>query len=297
MNINNFNFTPFVNNREMNDTAVVISSYQPNKISSELLRIALRSIEKINLENISVWIIDVGSPKKDHLVKKNEFNKFNFLYIDYTPTTWEQTPLLSRILKTLIFKKAPRTGSYANAWSLEFALSYFNEINYHPNFFMTLQSDIIFTNYNSITELREKLQKRENVIAGGYRIQKNLGKNCDIIHSLACMWKLKLFKKLKLNLYPDLPNYDIGEKAIVVASENGYEILGYRNLRTQKLLTKEKIENKYLSLGNGVDVCVNDDLDVVFLHLGRGIEKSESRNFNSQKFLPADWINWYNKNC
>ena len=128
MNINNFNFTPFVNNREMNDTAVVISSYQPNKISSELLRIALRSIEKINLENISVWIIDVGSPKKDHLVKKNEFNKFNFLYIDYTPTTWEQTPLLSRILKTLIFKKAPRTGSYANAWSLEFALSYFNEI-------------------------------------------------------------------------------------------------------------------------------------------------------------------------
>lgn len=297
MNINNFNFTSFVNDREMNDTAIVISSYQPNKISSELLRIALMSIEKINLENISVWIIDVGSPKKDHLVKKNEFKKFNFLYVDYTPVTWEQTPLLSRILKTLIFKKAPRTGSYANAWSLEFALSYFDEINYHPNFFMTLQSDVIFTNYNSITELREKLKKNENLIAGGYRIQKNLGKNYDIIHSLACMWKLKLFKKLKLNLYPDLPNYDIAEKAIAVASENGYEILGYRNLRTQKLLTNEKIENKYLSLGNGVDVCVNDDLDVVFLHLGRGIEKSESRNFNSKKFLPVDWINWYKKNC
>ncbi len=297
MNINNFNFSSFVNNIETNDTAIVIASYQPNKISSEILRVALRSIEKINLENISVWIIDVGSPKEDYLVKKKEFSKFNFLYVDYTPATWDQTPLLSKVIKTLFFQKAPRTGSYANAWTLEFALGYFHKINYHPNFFMSLQSDIIFTNYNSITELRKKIQKKENIIAAGYRSQKNLGKNCDIIHSLACMWNLKLFKKLKLNFYPDLPNYDIGEKAIAVALQNGCEILGYRNLRTQKLLTNEKIENKYLSLGNGVDVCVNDNLDVVFLHLGRGIEKSENTNFNSQKFLPLDWINWYKKNC
>ena len=30
--------------------------------------------------------------------------------------------------------------------------------------------------------------------------QDNLGKKYKIIHSLACMWNLKLFKKLDLNL-------------------------------------------------------------------------------------------------
>ncbi len=296
MIVDNFNFKSFINDKKMNDTAIIIASYQPNKVSSELLRIALSSIEKINLDDISVWIIDVGSPKKDYLVKSNEFNKFNFIYVDYSPITWEQTPLLTRIIKTIFLQKAPRAGSYANAWSLEFALSYFEKINYFPNFFMSLQSDIIFTNYYSITELREKIKKNKNIIAGGYRVQKNLGKNYDVVHSLACMWNLELFKKLKLNFYPDLPNYDIGEKAIAIASNKGHEILGYRNLRIQKLLSTEIIDDKYLSLGDGVDVCVNNNLDVVFLHLGRGIEKSRNTKFNSQKFSPIDWINWYKKN-
>ncbi len=297
MNLDKLNFEfSSSNNYQNSDVAVVLSSYQPNRTSSDILRIALSSLEKINLKNISVWVVDVGSPKNDHLVKKDEFKKFNFLYVDYTPTTWEQTHILKRLIKTICFQKAPRTGSYANAWSLEFVLSFFNKINYTPNFFMTLQSDIIFTNYNSLSELREKMSNNENLIAGGYRLQENLGKNYRIIHSLACMWNLKLFKKLRLNLYPDLPNYDIGEKAIAIATNKGYKILGYRNLRTQKLLKHEKIENKYLSLGNGVDVCVNNQLNVVFLHLGRGIEKSKKINFNSEKFSPIDWINWYNKN-
>ena len=42
-----------------------------------------------------------------------------------------------------------------------------------------------------------------------------------------------------------------------------------------------------------MDICVNEKLNVVFLHLGRGIDKSKDINFNSEKFSPLDWINWY----
>ena len=57
---------------------------------------------------------------------------------------------------------------------------------------------------------------------------------------------------------------------MAVAIDKGYKIFGYRNLRTEKLLESEFINKKFLSLGNGVDICVNEKLNVVFLHLGRG---------------------------
>ena len=64
---------------------------------------------------------------------------------------------------------------------------------------MTLQNDVMFTDFNSISDLR-KDDENNNFIAGGLRTD-NLGKKYKIIHSLACMWNLKLFKKLNLNLY------------------------------------------------------------------------------------------------
>ena len=74
MNIDKLNFEfSSSNNYQNSDVAVVLSSYQPNRTSSDILRIALSSLEKINLKNVSVWVVDVGSPKNDHLVKKNEY--------------------------------------------------------------------------------------------------------------------------------------------------------------------------------------------------------------------------------
>ena len=296
MNIDKYKQVAFLNSTKNTDTALVFASYQPNKVSSDLLRIALKSLENINLDNISVWIIDVGSPKAHYLVSSDEFKKFNFIYVDYTPRSWEQTPLVVKILKSIFLNKAPRAGSNANAWSLEFAISYFNKINYKPKFFMTLQTDVIFTKFSSIMDLREEMLNDKKIIAGGFREQLNLGKKFKIIHSLGCMWNLDLFKKLKLNLYPDLPNYDVAEKAIALSTNHGYKILSYLNLRTDKHLNHKIKDKKYLTLGNGVDIFVNKKFEVVFLHLGRGIEKSKNLNLVSKKFSALDWINWYETN-
>ena len=68
MNINKYKQVAFLNSTKNTDTALVFASYQPNKVSSDLLRTALKSLENINLDNVSVWIIDVGSPKAHYLV-------------------------------------------------------------------------------------------------------------------------------------------------------------------------------------------------------------------------------------
>lgn len=281
--------------KSIKDVALVFSSYQPNRNASDILRVALDSLEKINLENTSVWVFDVGSPKSKTLVNPAEYEKFNFIYVDFSPTTWSQTPLIKKIIKKLFLQKAPREGSYANSWTLEFALDYFNEINYCPKFFMTLQTDIIFTHFNSIKNLYDKMLNDENIAASGFRMQDNLGKKYKIIHPLACMWNFKLFKKLNLNLFPDFPNFDVGEKAIVKAIDSGYKISGYKNLRTDSNTDNVKIDKKFLLLGSGVDICLNEDSEVVFLHLGRGIEKSKSVNSYHKKFSSTEWINWYKK--
>lgn len=277
------------------DVALVFASYQPNKTASDILRVALDSLEKINLDNISVWIFDAGSPKLESLVDPAEYKKFNFIYVDFSPATWSQTPLIKKIFKKLFFQKAPREGSYANSWTLEFALDYFRTTNYLPKFFMSLQTDVIFTHFNSIVELYKKMLKNKNLIAGGFRMQDNLSKKYKIIHSLACMWNLELFNNLKLNLFPDLPNFDIGEKAIAKAIDLGYEVLGYKNLRTDFNIKNLILDKKFLLLGDGVDICINDKSEVVFLHLGRGIEKSKNVNLKQKKFSSTDWINWYKK--
>ena len=43
MNIEKYNFTSSLNLNRDNNTALVFASYQPNKISSDILRVALDS--------------------------------------------------------------------------------------------------------------------------------------------------------------------------------------------------------------------------------------------------------------
>ena len=59
MNIDKLNYKSLSNNRTNLDTALIFASYQPNKLSSDLLRTALESLNKININNASVWTFDI----------------------------------------------------------------------------------------------------------------------------------------------------------------------------------------------------------------------------------------------
>ena len=279
-------FSSFI--RNTNDCALVIASFQPNLLASEILRVTLGSINKFNYVDTSVWVIDVGSGKKSHLVSPNEFKNFNFIYVDRIP----EEKKCNFYLKFLSWIKKKNKGSYENGWMLEFAKKLFLKINYNPSFFMTLHMDVMFTNPETINKLRQKLLKKQ-YIACGVIDQMNLGNEYKILHPLGCMWNYNLFKKLNLNFMPKFPKFDVGEKAISVSLDKNFKIFAYENSRNDSFLL-DRIHDKYKSL-KSVDVCVDENNNVIFLHLGRGILKS-SNKYKKNSFTTIDWINWYKNN-
>ncbi len=291
MNIDKINFKENLSLDYMQDLAVIFASYQPNKTASDLLRISLKSLKNTTLNQISVWIIDVGSPNHEHLVKKDEFPEFNFVYINYIPRS--NLNLFQKLFQILVNGSIKREGSYINSWSIHFALEYFKKKSYIPDYIFTSQTDVIFTEANSLQELKKKFSLNKKLIAAGFRGQKNLGKNYDIIHSLGCMWDYKKFLHLKLNLYPNFPDYDVSELAIVNSIKKGFEIFSYNNVRTDRSLYTYIENTKYSKLGNGVDICLNEKNEVAFLHLGRGVDKSIGNYKKEKVFQAKDWIEWY----
>ena len=99
MNLNDISYNTYLSNYNNTDTALVFASYQHSKIGSDLLRTALDSIKNLDINKTSVWVFDVGSPKNDFLVKSDEFKKFNFVYINYTPRSWSKTNFLKKLIK------------------------------------------------------------------------------------------------------------------------------------------------------------------------------------------------------
>jgi hypothetical protein len=282
----NFNFPAKNHITSKRNIALVISSYQPNKYASELLRIALRSLEKFPRPDVSIWVVDVGSPKHAYLVTPSEFKDVNFISTDHTPIDYDAFPIWKRLLS----KKKLRNGSYANGWTLEYALSIFDNLNYTPEYMMTLQMDIIVTHKDWLGSLLNLFD--DNVIAVGVREQVCFDKSQKILHSLGCLWDYKKFKELDLDLMPDFPKYDVGERAIAVAVKSGKDIVSMRcsyNYDMTHIL--DKTTNSYI-----VDKTIDSHDNVVFLHFGRGIIKAK-KNELPNKMTLNDWRGLYEKYC
>ena len=56
----------------------------------------------------------------------------------------------------------------------------------------------------------------------------------------------------------------------------------------------DELEEKFKRL-NHVDRCINNSGKVIYMHLGRGIVKSEKKYYKSGRTTLKEWISWYNK--
>ncbi len=272
--------------------ALVISSYQPNENSSKLLRIAIDSMLRFKPDYADIWVVDVGSPNSEFKVVPKEYPSVNFIITDYTPRSWDGVSLRRKLLNKLLFKHPPRSGSYANAWTLDFAIRSFSDIQYSPKYFMTLQMDIMFTSEKTIPNILSLFGK--NTAAVGVLRQKNLSKNYDILHSLGCMWSYKVYTELGLSMKIDFPKFDVGEYAIVKAVKYGYDINNLECSYSNPSIV-DAFSDRYKNLP-GVDRSIDDDGNVIFMHLGRGIPKSDGTYWKNGKTTVLGWEYWFKKN-
>ena len=131
--------------------------------------------------------------------------------------------------------------------------------------------------------------------AVGMLKQKNISKEFEILHSVCCMWRFKYILSSKFGFLPDLPRFDAGEKIILEFQQKGLLMDYFRNSYNDKSVLN-LIENKFLEIGDGVDRAINDQSKVIFMHLGRGVDKSVGLYKKKNKTTVSQWIEWGKKN-
>lgn len=259
-------------------TALLVSSYQPNREASELLRIALRSIQKF-ASGCKVIVVDVGSPAHSWLVKESEFSEVTFRYESWFPKSWSGVSSAEKFARKSLRLDPPRRGSLVNGYTLNLGLE---TLQHSPRveFFMTLQTDIMFTS-NGLLDLLRNMATGD-VAAAGVRGQSNFDKTEKTLHSLGCLWRQDVFTSLDTDFLPEFPSFDVGELAIHTARERGFQISSLLNSYSDKAHADQLDPSRSLW---DFDKTYSDSGDLVFLHLGRGIPNSRSAKSNQRLTL------------
>jgi len=91
------------------------------------------------------------------------------------------------------------------------------------------------------------------------------------------MCDFQLLKRLKLSFFPDLPQLDVGDNVTVKLREAGYKVFACLNtVWAPELVAKIPLSSPLRDLH--VDRSFDDNGNVIFLHLGRGLRRSSGEH-------------------
>ena len=243
---------------------LAVVSYLPEKASISILQLCIKAIKKFTDTPYELWICDNNSP----------FENIHWLL---------EEPNVNLVLNRT---SVPEGGSYANAVGLELA-AYF--VRPDTQYFMALHQDTAPCKKGWLSYLLTKFD--DKVKAVGVREDKSRVKE-GILHVLGYIIDFQIFRQLNLSFYPDLPDYDVGDKPIVGIRENGYKYFNTPNTLWEQSLIPEIKDENFRNFS--VDRSLDEDNEVIFLHLGRGVAKSQGEYLNSDKSLAA-WENFINR--
>lgn len=243
---------------------LVIPSKLLNGKSVELLRLCIQTIRKYT-KQYELWIVDNNSPE-EYVSQFLDLQDINFV-----------------LIKTNILGG----GSYENAVALEIAAEL---IAKDTKYLMTLHQDIVVCKDGWLEDMTSRI--KGNVKAVGVREDKVRVKE-GILHVLGYVIDFQLFKELQLTFKPELPNFDVGDRVIYDFKEKGFEYFAYANtIWNAELVNKMPASSPFKKIN--VDRAIDDEDDVFFMHLGRGVLKSQGQIANEDKGIDL-WIKFVNK--
>jgi hypothetical protein len=248
-----------------------------NTTARQILRVCVRAIQRYTEQPYELWVIDNCSPKRhvDWLLRENNIN--------VVLNTTRPIPPTGRNWYTRIRNAVHpfKWGSYENAIGLEIAVRLMSP---NTQYLMSLHMDTMPCQTGWLKYLRSKLG--DGVGAAGFRMDSNRTAE-GVLHVLGCLIDFALFKKLGMDFLPRLPQYDVGDRITTTLRTAGYEVFSCPNtLRDPRL--EESFPSESIFRNLSVDRSVDDDGNVVFLHLGRGTRKAFRRHktgITSQQWL------------
>jgi hypothetical protein len=256
---------------------LAVVSRQNNEAATNLVRVCIDAVRHFTAEPHELWVIDNNSPLENvqWLLEIPDIN----VALNRT----EPLPEEARNADTA--KDEPdsqlRWDSYANAIGLEIVARL---IDPESTYIMSMHMDTMPCRAGWLSYLKSKISG--NVRAAGVRMDRTRTPE-GVLHVLGYMVDFQLFKKLKLDYLPDMPQLDVGDKVTIRLREDGHEVFACPNTLWEPSLA-EKIPASSPLKNFRVDRAFDDEGNVIFLHLGRGVRKS--LGVHTRGTLADEWV-------
>jgi len=246
---------------------IVVVSYQPNEKSSELLKLCIESIKKFTDSDYELWIVDNNSPF-GNIKWIDDIKDINIAYIRTEPKG---------------------KASYANGLALEIATRL---INPDVRYLVCFHEDIAVCRYGWLKYMLSRMNGK--IKASGFRMTRARVPE-GVLHVCGYIIDFQLFKEMKLSFLPELPQFDVGDKAIYLLKENGFNIFHTPNTFDYPELVK--LIPTTMEVHNlNVTRSFNEKNEIIYMHLGRGIPKARGEYKNKEKISSEQWSSYIRSN-
>lgn len=241
---------------------LAVVSRQVNELSKKLVQACIQSIQHFTPEDHELWVIDNNSPP-ENLDWLTEWPGINVVL-----NRTEPRPAEARDNRDESDPDGQlKWDSYSNAIALEMAVRL---IDPESQFFMSLHMDTMASRTGWLSYLKSKIQGP--VRAAGVRMDRTRTLE-GVLHVLGYIVDFQLFKRLDLNFLPDLPDLDVGDKVTRELRKSGYQVYACPNtLWDPDLASRIPVTSPLREFH--VDRALDEEGNVIFLHLGRGVRKS-----------------------
>lgn len=253
---------------------LIVVALQPNKQACALLRICIEAVKRYTPLPHELWIIDNHSPQA--------FTEWLLDEMDINIVLNRTEPIPPNINTGWRFwRKSTQQerGSYANAIGLEIGRRL---IDQETQYLMTMHMDTMPCHPDWLAYLQSKLSRR--IKAAGVRMD-HARTAQGVLHVLGYLVDFQCFKRLNLDFLPQLPKYDVGDRVSIELRKAGYEVFACRNTLWQPDLI-EALPQPFRGLP--VDRSLDEDGNVIFLHLGRGVRKASGDFVKGAS--PLEWV-------
>lgn len=256
---------------------LLIPAYQPNAEAAGILRAGLRAIRHFTPEAHETWVIDNNSPPEhaDWLRAEADVN-----------VVFNRTEPLPPAGRTFLGRPArgaaqTRWASYANAIALEIGVRC---IDPDTHYLMTLHMDTMPAHPGWLGFLRAQVDA--GYAAAGVRMDTARTPE-GVLHVLGYLVDFRLFRRLGLDFYPQLPQYDVGDRVSVALRAAGHRLYACPNTLWQPELIEQIPPDsplRHFPVDRSFDAAGN----VIFLHLGRGVRKATGEFVKNA--TPEEWV-------
>ncbi|MDQ1239426.1 MAG: hypothetical protein QG577_1612 [Thermodesulfobacteriota bacterium] len=248
---------------------LVMVSHVVNETAAAILHTSVRAIRHFTRGPHELWIVDNNSPM-DFISPFLDLPDVNFVLNRTEPLPpgvdhGSQTP------------SQQEWGSYANAIALELAVRL---VDPATCFFMSMHMDSLPCSDSWLDFLISHLtdpkvhgtSAKKSVAAAGVRMDTTRRPD-GVLHVLGYVVDFQIFQRLGLTFFPDLPAFDVGDKVTVGLRLAGFDVFSCRNTLWEPELEK-LIDPRSPYRNLKVDRSLDNNNNVIFAHLGRGVRKA-----------------------